>query len=103
MGTINHVFVLMLENRSFDHMLGFSGISGTDAVSGNPTSINGLTLAGTSLLQLARSWQRKTVSNIVLRQGGKWPPPPAISIRALLTSSMSNTFNGQSYGVTQSA
>ena len=27
---IKHVFVLMLENRSLDHMLGFSGITGTD-------------------------------------------------------------------------
>jgi phospholipase C len=26
---IEHIFVLMLENRSFDHMLGFSGITGT--------------------------------------------------------------------------
>jgi len=43
--TIQHVFVLMLENRSFDHMLGFSGITGTDAESGQPTRINGL--AGT--------------------------------------------------------
>jgi len=41
--TLQHVFVLMLENRSFDHMLGFSGITGTDAVSGLPTAINGLT------------------------------------------------------------
>ncbi len=32
----------MLENRSFDHMLGFSQISGTDAVNGNPTRIDGL-------------------------------------------------------------
>jgi phospholipase C len=32
----------MLENRSFDHMLGFCSVSGTDAVSGNPTGINGL-------------------------------------------------------------
>jgi phospholipase C len=39
---IQHVFVLMLENRSFDHMLGFSGIKGTDASSGAPTSIVGL-------------------------------------------------------------
>ena len=37
-----HVFVLMLENRSFDHMLGFSGITGTDAATGNPTAIDGL-------------------------------------------------------------
>jgi phospholipase C len=39
---IQHVFVLMLENRSFDHLLGFSGISGTDAVSGLQTPLNGL-------------------------------------------------------------
>jgi phospholipase C len=36
---IEHVFVLMLENRSFDHMLGFSGITGTDP-DGNPTVFN---------------------------------------------------------------
>ncbi len=41
-GTIHHVFVLMLENRSFDHMLGFSGISGVDAMTGQPTKVNGL-------------------------------------------------------------
>src|SRR5215475_9911281 len=39
---IKHVFVLMLENRSFDHMLGFSGITGTDAETGQPTRIEGL-------------------------------------------------------------
>ncbi len=39
---IQHVFVLMLENRSFDHLLGFSGISGTDAASGVTTVVNGL-------------------------------------------------------------
>jgi phospholipase C len=39
---IQHIFVLMLENRSFDHLLGFSGISGTDAVFGLPTTVNGL-------------------------------------------------------------
>jgi phospholipase C len=38
---IEHVFVLMLENRAFDHMLGFSGISGMD-INGNPTSIIGV-------------------------------------------------------------
>jgi phospholipase C len=43
--TVDHIFVLMLENRSFDQMLGFSGISGADAVTGNPTKIAGL--AGT--------------------------------------------------------
>lgn len=40
---IKRVFVLMLENRSFDHMLGFSGITGTDAATGQPTTIDGLT------------------------------------------------------------
>jgi phospholipase C len=40
---IQNVFVLMLENRSFDHMLGFSGITGSDAATGQPTRINGLT------------------------------------------------------------
>ena len=39
---IQHVFVLMLENRSFDHLFGFSGISGADAVSGLKTAVNGL-------------------------------------------------------------
>jgi phospholipase C len=39
---IEHVFVLMLENRSFDHMLGWSRITGTDASTGLPTSIDGL-------------------------------------------------------------
>ena len=39
---IQHVFVLMLENRSFDHMLGFSALSGLDAVSGELTLMNGL-------------------------------------------------------------
>jgi phospholipase C len=43
MSKITNVFVLALENRSFDHMLGFSGITGSDAATGKPTSLNGLT------------------------------------------------------------
>jgi phospholipase C len=39
---IQHVFVVMLENRSFDHMLGLSNIQGVDAISGQPTPIDGL-------------------------------------------------------------
>ena len=39
---IKHVFVVMLENRSFDHMLGLSHIQGIDAVSGRPAVIEGL-------------------------------------------------------------
>lgn len=40
-GRIEHVFVLMLENRSFDHMLGFSNLAGIDATTGEPTTIEG--------------------------------------------------------------
>src|SRR3954467_2313140 len=40
---IKHVFVLMLENRSFDQMLGFSAITGTDAETGRATALQGLT------------------------------------------------------------
>jgi hypothetical protein len=40
---IEHVFVMIMENRSFDHMLGMSGITGTDAETGELTTINGLT------------------------------------------------------------
>lgn len=39
---IEHVFVLMLENRSFDHLLGKSGITGIDAETGQPTVLNGI-------------------------------------------------------------
>jgi hypothetical protein len=38
---IKHVFVLMLENRAFDPMLGFSEIVGTDAVTGATRPISG--------------------------------------------------------------
>jgi phospholipase C len=37
---IEHVFVLMLENRSFDHIFGFSDITGV-GIDGNPTAVNG--------------------------------------------------------------
>lgn len=38
-----HVFVLMLENRSFDHLFGHCGLSGVDAETGGPTRVDGLT------------------------------------------------------------
>ena len=43
--TIEHVIVLMLENRSFDHMLGLypnrqiNGLFGPDGLSINPASV----------------------------------------------------------------
>ncbi|HEX4052366.1 MAG TPA: alkaline phosphatase family protein [Steroidobacteraceae bacterium] len=39
---VKNIFVLMLENRSFDHMLGFSALTGTDAQTGEPTAVRGL-------------------------------------------------------------
>jgi len=45
-GPIKHVFVLMLENRAFDHMLGFAGIRGTDALNGGLTNVDDLTNGG---------------------------------------------------------
>ncbi len=39
---VEHLFVLMLENRSFDHMLGFSAIHATDAQTGSTRPIDGL-------------------------------------------------------------
>jgi phospholipase C len=38
---IKHIFVLMLENRSFDHILGFSAITGTDIDTGAVRTIDG--------------------------------------------------------------
>lgn len=40
---IKRFFVLVLENRSFDHMLGFSQIQGVDGVTGESTFVKGLT------------------------------------------------------------
>ncbi len=40
--SVKHIFVLMLENRAFDHLLGFSMINGRDAETGAPTKANGL-------------------------------------------------------------
>jgi hypothetical protein len=41
-GPIRHLFVLLMENRSFDHMLGLSDITGKDAVTNGDRRINGL-------------------------------------------------------------
>jgi phospholipase C len=39
---IRHVFVLMMENRSFDHIFGYSGITGRDARTDQMTEVEGL-------------------------------------------------------------
>jgi phospholipase C len=43
---IEHIFVLMMENRSYDHMLGFSAFTGTDALTGKAATAEGLPAAG---------------------------------------------------------
>lgn len=47
-GPIKHVFVVMLENRSFDHMFGLSNIEGNDAITTLPTAIDGLNATNNS-------------------------------------------------------
>jgi phospholipase C len=48
---ITHLFVLMLENRSFDHLLGWSDLKGKDATTGADTVVNGLNTTGTNSFQ----------------------------------------------------
>jgi phospholipase C len=69
---IKHVFVLMLENRSFDHLLGFSQLKGIDALTGQPTTIEGL--------DPARDWN-----------AGLEPSPPAICPAIQKTRAMAST------------
>jgi phospholipase C len=61
---IEHVFVLMLENRSFDHMLGFAGIHGIDAKTGEPTAVDGL--GGSEFNRLPSG------ADIVVGRGADW-------------------------------
>jgi len=64
--SITHVFVLVLENRAFDHMLGYSGITGIDAESGQPTKVNGV--VGSE----ANSYNG---TPYLIRQGAAWVMP----------------------------
>ncbi len=43
LANLQHLFVLMLENRSFDHVFGFSQIQGKDAITSAPRTAEGLT------------------------------------------------------------
>ncbi|TMC99324.1 MAG: phosphoesterase [Chloroflexi bacterium] len=65
---IQHVFVLMLENRSFDHLLGFSNLQGIDAVTGQSTTIEGL--------DLARDWNLDPHGNkVTVSSPADWAMP----------------------------
>ena len=48
---IKHLFVLMMENRSFDHLLGFQGITGKDTQTGAATKAEDLAEPGVVTLQ----------------------------------------------------
>jgi phospholipase C len=64
---IKHLFVLMMENRSFDHMLGYSGITGTDTQTGKPTAVEGLVTSGGNAIRPPVQYYNDYTP----------PPPPA--------------------------
>src|SRR5215469_864157 len=66
---IRYFFVLMLENHSFDHMLGFADITGTDAVTGKSTRANGLPRKEISLLQVVQRASTTKLSQLVNKEG----------------------------------
>jgi hypothetical protein len=69
--SVKHVFVLMLENRSFDHMLGFSGIAGTDATTGQPTTIDGLKGTEGNSFQGRRHTVRRGAADVIRKENGE--------------------------------
>src|SRR5713101_7294622 len=81
---IKHIFVLMLENRSFDHMLGFAGVRGRDAVTSQPTQATDLSTI--TLRTVARALQETSVRAMASKRGLSLP----ISARALIQSIHSN-------------
>ena len=68
---VKHVFVLMLENRSFDHMLGFSKITGTDAATGQPTTIDGLRGTEGNSFQGGRHIVSKGAPDVIRKENGE--------------------------------
>ena len=69
--SVKHVFVLMLENRSFDHMLGFSGITGTDATTGQPTTMDGLKGTEGNSFQGQRHTVRRGAADVIRKENGE--------------------------------
>jgi hypothetical protein len=66
---IKHVFLLTFENRSFDHMLGFAGLSGTDAATGQPTSADGLTGTEFNCFQGQRYFVERGAPDVIADPG----------------------------------
>ncbi|HEY4167835.1 MAG TPA: alkaline phosphatase family protein [Reyranella sp.] len=62
---IKHVFVLMMENRSYDHFLGFSNITGTDAHSGQMTQAEGLKGNESDVYESVTSTVSQTAGDVI--------------------------------------
>jgi phospholipase C len=83
---ISHIFVLMLENRSFDHVFGFSGIPGIDGLNGsesNPDTAHGTVVRASATAALALAPDPPHEYQNVVRQlhgtGGDASAAPAMS------------------------
>ena len=73
---IKHIFVLMMENRSYDHLLGLSEITGTDTQTGQQTSAEGLKGKNitSTRFQLARN-RSDPPKKVSLADSVRWEPP----------------------------
>jgi phospholipase C len=78
---IRHFFVLMLENRSFDHLLGAAGLTGIDAASGQPTAVDGLTAGCSNLDAHGNVVVASTPADYVI---GVDPPHDFLSVKEQL-------------------
>jgi hypothetical protein len=81
---IEHVFVLMLENRAFDHMLGFAGLEGTDAITGQATKA--VDLINITLRGVASALNLTSTREMGKKRGLDVP----ISVRELINRFRSN-------------
>lgn len=77
---IKHVFVLMLENRSFDNMLGLSGIPGVVNPQGNTNTYNGHTFKVTGPAPASMTTDPghelpDVVQQLTNMAPGQWKPP----------------------------
>ncbi len=93
---IKHLFVLMLENRSYDHMLGFSQITGTDAETGQRTSAEGLKGSESNVYEFVTTTVSQAAPDRVT------PPGPAHQFNDVLIDLCGPEFdnkqlNGQPY------
>ena len=79
---IKHVFVLMLENRSYDHLLGFAGISGVDAATGQPTRADGLTEKAFNCFAGERFYASRGAPDVTVAPGHEFRAMRFATVRA---------------------